>query len=47
MRHPNRKYSGGSKNKFNIKRGDAESALEIKLVDYGWKGEVPEKHRKK
>ena len=37
----------GSKHTFKIKRGDAESALEIKLVDYGWKGEVPEKHRKK
>jgi C-terminal processing protease CtpA/Prc len=36
-----------SKHTFKIKRGDKVSSLEIKLVDYGWKGEAPEKFRRK
>lgn len=37
----------GSKHKFKVKRGSEELVVEVKLVDYGWKGEVPEKYRRK
>lgn len=37
----------GSKHTFRIKRGDKVFSLEITLVDYGWKGEAPEKYRRK
>jgi C-terminal processing protease CtpA/Prc len=37
----------GSKHSFRIKRADKTSTVEVKLVDYGWKGEFPEKYRSK
>lgn len=37
----------GSKHTFRVKRGDKVSTIEIKLVEYGWKGDFPEKYRSK